>query len=285
MNRIRKIFFISQISYKEWLMDYRQIISFIVMILISHTVTEPLVEMSKSSGEAINILEPFIATLNSPILITITIFLFLLLISDFPLMEGNNGYVLIRTDKLSWLVGKLIFSIFAIITFLLLLFIIITVPAIINGYLANGWSYITKDFMEKYQDLAAQKDYFAVVTEHVFNHFKPYKALLHCILLISCLFFTSVLIMMIFNFLNKKIFGIILNSVLTILGLATIFSYKSYKFLFPPANSLISSHNTELHNLFPISFSYIYYGLIIIILLATNIVLCKKSAIQKDGER
>ena len=129
MQAIKQIFQVAKWSFIDWLMDIRQIFVLAVLICISNYTVMPLVNMSKDKDVPINILEPFLANINSVYIILIILFCWLVLISDYPKMEGNNGYILIRINRITWLIGKILAFVFGAIVYLAELVIVFTARA------------------------------------------------------------------------------------------------------------------------------------------------------------
>ena len=87
MQAIKQIFQVAKWSFIDWLMDIRQIFVLAVLICISNYTVMPLVNMSKDKDVPINILEPFLANINSVYIILIIFFCWLVLISDYPKLD------------------------------------------------------------------------------------------------------------------------------------------------------------------------------------------------------
>lgn len=284
-NKIRQINIIAGQTYLEWIRDSRQIVVLVIMFFLSNYTVNPIISLSKAAEVPINLFEPFLANINSNYIITIILFCFLVLISDFPRMEGNNGYFLIRTDRKIWLWGKLLFAFLACITYVSALFLILTVKASQVSFFADGWSYIMKDFYTLYQEIAREHGIICIVQDSIYNNYTPFQAFWFTILLLIGMLFSLCLIMMIFNLCNKKIGGIITNIIIIVYGFMLAYSHSKYSCVLPVGNIMLQVQNTATHTIVPISVPFIYFAVMVICLLILNVILVKRVTIQKDGER
>lgn len=283
-NKFKQAFIIGTQTYREWIFNSRNIIIFIFMIFLSNYTVTPLINMSKQLEVPINIFEPFLANINSQYVILMILASFLVLISDFPRMEGNNGYFLIRTSRYVWLAGKLTFAFCAVITYVSALFIVLSIRTADISFYSDGWSYLMRDY-DKYIELGMSNAVACIVEDRLFNNYSAIESFWYTLILLVAMLTVLCLIMMISNLLNKKIIGIVTNLTLIVLGFVLAFSGSRIACLLPVGNIMLSVQNTATHHIIPVWYSFVYFGVLLVVLTAVCIVLVKRVTVQKDGER
>lgn len=96
------------VEFIKWIVDARIVIVLCLCVFIYSFVTEPIKANAVMMGEPMNALEPFIATLNSGMVLLILPLGFLTLISDFPKIDGSTIFYIFRIGKKSWFCGQII---------------------------------------------------------------------------------------------------------------------------------------------------------------------------------
>lgn len=285
MRIIKQIFQVAKWSFFDWLMDIRQIFVLTVLICISNYTVIPLVHMSEDKGVPINILEPFLANINSIYIILIILFCWLVLISDYPKMEGNNGYILIRINRIIWLLGKVFAFMLGALVYITELVIVFTIRILGSGFLANGWSYLMRDYMEKYLLEGNSYKIVCVVGESIFNHYMPYTAFIKTLVLLFGFLCMLGLVMTAASLGKSKLAGLLCNLVLIVGGFLLVQTGNPSCCWLPVANVMLSQQATQLICLIPKNFSYIYFGMVCAMLFACCLILVHWGQVQKDGER
>ena len=87
--KFRAIWNVAISEFIKWITNPRIIIAGVLIVFIRSFAVLPMLEQADKYGEPLNILEPFIAVGNSGMLALFLPLVFLLLISDFPIMGGN----------------------------------------------------------------------------------------------------------------------------------------------------------------------------------------------------
>lgn len=285
MNKLKQVFIIGTQTYREWFLNFRNIIILLVLFFLGNYTVAPLVNLSKQVDVPMNVFEPFIANMNSQFVVLMVLAAFLVLISDFPRMEGNNGYFLIRTSRVVWLAGKLLFALLAVLTYIAALVAALTVRVLEVAFYSEGWSYIMRDYFTKYVDLGFNNDTVCIVTDSLFNNFTAFEGFWYTIILLAAMLFMLCLIMMIANLINKKMIGIVTNLGLIVLGFVLAFSGSRIACILPVGNIMLSVQNTATHHIIPVWYPFVYFGSLIVLLTIVSIILVKKVTVQKDGER
>ena len=95
----------------------------VLLIFINNFAVSPLTNNAELMGEPLNILEPFIAVANSEILILIIPIVFLTLIADYPKVDTNTVFYIVRIGRANWFVGQILKLVFMIISYLAVIFL------------------------------------------------------------------------------------------------------------------------------------------------------------------
>ncbi|MEG0963508.1 MAG: hypothetical protein RSF88_11710 [Lachnospiraceae bacterium] len=285
MQKFKQVVQVVKLSFIEWILDIRQLFVLAVILCTSNYTVTSLVRMSRDKEVPLNIVEPFLASVNSIYVILILLFCWLILISDYPKMEGNNGYILIRISRKIWLFGKLAAIMLGAAFYILELIVVFFIRTASVSFFANGWSYLMKDYAEKYMEESTKYAIVCVVQENIWNHYLPYEAMGKTILLLFGLLCICGFIMMASSLSKSKITGLILNLILIVGGFAMVQTKSTMSCLLPVGNVMLSAQATHLIWLVPKWFSGVYFTVIGVGLLILNLILIKYGQVQKDGEQ
>lgn len=105
---LKQSFFCARAEFIKWICDARMMILGVLLIFIYSFAIEPLKSNAELMGEPLNILEPFIAIANSGAILLIIPLIFLTLIADFPKIDTNTVFYIMRVGRLNWLFGQLL---------------------------------------------------------------------------------------------------------------------------------------------------------------------------------
>lgn len=115
---IKQAFSVARTEYLRWITDPRVIIIGVLLLFIETLAIEPLSERAAKFGGELVCLEPFVAVGNSGVLLLLMPCVFLVLISDYPILNGSTLFFVHRTGRINWYTGQVIFLVMAICTFL-----------------------------------------------------------------------------------------------------------------------------------------------------------------------
>ena len=277
VRRRHDIWAVAKTEYVKWVTDPRMIVVLVLLIFVYQTAVEPLIGMAEEMGVRLNLLEPFIAVANSPLLILVIPLVFLTLISDFPRTDGNTVFFVHRIGRTNWLWGQMLFILLAMLSYLAVIFLGTTLPVLGCGEWSGEWSLAVRQyhvqFPEKANSFAVQ-----LITGLLYNQVDPVPTLfqtylmqvLYLLLLSECL--------LLFWAVKKKGIGIFIVVMIVGIGTALGMLEGDTMWLFPMAHTNIWLHYTELLRelLCPFWASYLYFILPILVLTAANICLVKR---------
>lgn len=243
-------------------MNPRILIVGILFIFMRTLAVEPLLERVAKMGIPLTVFEPFEAIGNSGMLVLLMPCVFLILISDYPVISGFSLLCVQRTGKLNWFVGQLLFVISAIFTYMgvLLAGSILTS----GGKFRTQWSETVRFFAARFPE---ESNSFTseLLPSNLYNQIPLMTSVLQTFFLMSAYLFLLVLILYLFKMLNIRSAGLFSVFIVIGLGVTTCSLKTSTMWAFPMANTIVWLHYTEIlrEPIKPIAYSYIYFIAII----------------------
>lgn len=282
---LKKIWSVAFTEWIKWICNPRMIIVPMLILYIYTFAIEPLMARSVKMESPLNLLEPLIAIGNSGQLALIMPIVFMNLMGDFPKIDGCTMFMISRTGRKNWFYGQLLFAVMSIVTYLGSIYIVTTAFIMNKTFFANGWSMVVKKF-----DVLFPEEAFGFASElvpgNLYNHMTPFSAAVQTYALMFMYLLVIVLIMLLFNLKNRKVIGFAVAVGIIVAG--TLFcSVKSdAMWIFPMANAITWLHFTDIYKdeIFPVYYSYIYFGVITAILLVLNVFAVRKANITEGME-
>ena len=232
------------IEFNKWICDARMVIVAVLLIFIDNFAVQPLVNNADLMGEPLNVLEPFIAVANSEIVILIIPIVFLTLIADYPKVDTNTAFYIIRIGRGNWLVGQVLKLIFMIITYLAVIFLGTVLPMISKGFWYNGWSNVATSFVKRFPD---RRGDFGVelLPENLYNQLSVYEAAVKSYLLVAAYLMIIGLILLVFSLFKQKTTGFVVCGGMISLGMTFSAIRTNLMWTMPMANSITWLHYTK----------------------------------------
>lgn len=274
-------------DFIKWAFNSRMIILAVLAVFIYVCAAQPLTENSALMGKPPNVIEPYIAALNSGVLLLIIPLGFLAISSDFPKIDGSAMFGLVRTGRLNWFFGQLINLVMMSAAYLAFIFAASALPAAYCGYFGADWSEVTLyfglEFPEQSQNFGA-----LLLPKNLFNHLSLGNAALQSTLFVFLYLILLGMIMMCFTVFGKKTAGVIVCGGLIAVGSALCSIRSSLMWVLPMANSVVWLHYTEFRRepFYPIWCSGVYFGALIVPLTLMSLIRLKKfdcSASDTEG--
>ena len=264
----RTIWATAKTQYLSWLFNPRMLTIIVMLIFMKTLAVEPLIERSLKMGSPLHTLEPFIAIGNSSLLILFLPAVFLVLMSDFPVINGNTLFFIKRTGKTNWFLGQTLFAIMSIVAFISIVAVGSLLPVIGRTSWGANWSEVVRTYDYNYPEeigsFASQ-----LLPSNLYNQIPIFKAALHTYILLSLYLVVIVLILFLFKVLNFKKAGLFASIAIIAVGMATASVNSSLMWALPMANSLIWLHYTVIFSdpIVSLEFSYAYFLSCILVLL------------------
>lgn len=276
---LNKIIAIVRNEYSGLIRNPRLVLIIITIIFMTDSIAKPMKELSLELGYTINIVEPILFLMSKGLNIVLIPIVFIAIFSDFPSAENSGCFSLIRNGRTSWFIGETIFAFSSSVLYVLLLFVSIALYVSDNGFFSNKWSDYTLRTYIDYPDVFLYGVYF--LDTSVYTQGKPLYILLQTSTLLMMYIFILIMIMMLFRIIGKKTFGIVTAIGLTFVGLPSYAATSKVRWIFPVTHIAYNWHFNEFfaEPNCTITTSYIYLGLISVILVFINACLIKHSQI------
>lgn len=273
--RLRSILSIARSEYVRWITNPRIIIVGILFIFMRTLAVEPLLEHAEKMDVPLTVFEPFEAIGNSGMLVMLIPCVFLILISDYPIISGNTLFFVQRTGKLNWFLGQLLFVIAVIFSYMGMIFLVSIL--ISGGKFRTDWSETVRLYSARFPD---ESDSFAseLLPSNLYNQIPLMTSVMQTFFLMSAYLFVLVLILYLFKLLNIKSTGLFAVFMIIGLGVSTCSIKTSAMWYFPMANTIVWLHYTEIlrEPITPIWRSYLYFAVLIAAILICNLATLKK---------
>ncbi|MBQ4069179.1 MAG: hypothetical protein IJC76_08000 [Lachnospiraceae bacterium] len=278
---LRKILSVAKTEYIKWVTNPRMILFVAMIIFVYDYIIKVLIENSDKMSKYINVIEPFIAIGNSPFLLFVIPIIFLALISDFPKSDGNSMFYMIRTGKVNWMLGQLLFAIYAGVSYIVAIFAVSCLCIMKKAYIYNAWSDVTTKYFIEFPD---EKNILSeLINARLYNNLLPNQALLHTSVLVIFMIIIIALVQLLAFSYSKKILGLLLNITVLCVGIGSTIFEGVVKWVFPVSNAITWMHYDDIFKkpVVPIVNSYMYFGIILLVLIIWNIFAIKRYDFSK----
>ena len=274
---IKQAFSCARTEYIKWICDARMIILGVLLIFIYNFAIEPLLKNAEEMGEPLNILEPFIAIANSGMILLIIPLVFLTLIADFPKIDTNTVFYIIRVGRVNWLLGQIIKLVMMALSYLAFIFAGAMIPMIGQGFWYNGWSNVATQYIVRFPDKAGNFGV-SLLPENLYNQLSVFEAAVKSYLLVFAYLMIIGLLLLFFSLIKKKTAGFVICGAIISLGTAFCTIKTVLMWSMPMANSIIWLHFTKYFRqpVVTITFSVLYLVIFNLALVVLCVIAIKK---------
>lgn len=274
MNRlsVKTAFSCAKTEFCKWLISPRMIILAMLFVFVYLFAVKPLAENADIMGKPLNVLEPYIAALNSGSLLLIIPLGFFAISSDFPRTDASMMFEIVRTGKLNWFVGQLINLAMMCISYLAFIFASGVLPVIAGAQWGGQWSGVVLDFAVEHPEYS-QNFGALLLPKNLFNHFTLTEAAVQSSLLVLAYLFLLGMILLFFMIIGKKAAGSAVCAGIAAAGAALCSIRSELMWALPMSNSIVWLHFTEFQRtpVYPIGWSWAYFGAGIGVLIAGSL--------------
>lgn len=162
-------------AFVQWVANPRMIVAASMIVFVWNFVVSPLTAISREMQSPLNVVEPYIAVLNSRTLCLVMPSVYVFLISDCPRLDKSSLFTLYRVTRAEWVTGQLLFFVLTAFSFSVLIFLSAILPNCLHAFAANGWSTVVTKYAvyypEKSASFAAQ-----LVRGELYHQITPYRA-------------------------------------------------------------------------------------------------------------
>lgn len=273
-------------EYIKWITNPRIVSVGILVTFIHSFAIQPMLQQSEKYGKPLNVFEPFLAVCNSGMMMLFIPIVFILLMSDFPIMSGNTLFTVYRSGKYNWFLGQIMFVFMSIFSFLIT--ILISCMIMSKGVFDNKWSE-SISLYDSFYPKEAGGFVSKLLPPNLYNQIPIMNALFNTtLLLIMCLFMYA-LILSLMKMLYLRTSGLFIVIAMCALGAVTCALQIKAQWFLPTSNTMIWLHYQELlrEKSFPLIDSYLYFIIGNIVFIILNILVLRKlefKNIEQEGD-
>ena len=219
LGSVNQIWQISWYNFRSWKGNPRIVLTFSLAFILCFLLTDKAVRFSYEYSTIMQIAEPFVWTFGDSNSILIASLLLILLFSDMPFLGVGVPYYLMRTNRIKWMAGQVLYICLA--TFLYMSFVLVSSIVICakNAFPGNMWS--ETGAILGYSP--AGKAVALPSTVKTMEMSTPYECMMTIFLLMLLYTLLCVFIMFVLNIRKGKFWGI-----------GGVFTFSIYGFLLNP---------------------------------------------------
>ena len=231
----------------------------VLLIFIYNFAITPLLQNAEKMNEPLNMLEPFIAVANSGAVLMIIPLVFMTLIADFPKIDNNTVFYIMRIGRKNWLTGQIIKLVMMAASYLAVIFVGSVVPMLTKGFWYNGWSNVVTNFKNVFPEQSMNFGT-QLVPENLYNQLTVFEAAVKSYLLVFAYLMIIGLILLALSLIKHKTLGFVACGAVIALGTAFCSIKTVLMWTMPMANSIIWLHFTKYFRVpeVSITFSVVY---------------------------
>lgn len=280
---MRNMVLLAAQEYKQTFCSSRLIFLFGSLIVAYESAFGSLLDLNTATGLSMHPFEPYLVLSARPISALMIPLMFVLLLSDIPSVTSQGSFTVIRTSRVRWFWGQMMAVIAMGFTYLmiLLLFSIIVSWQTFDEDVAlfSNWSPLMLDINKLYPDIYNQYGGYLLSAETTMQGY-PYAVLFHSLMLTLLSIIIQGEMLIVFDLLGHKIVGLISLIALNGLGCSFVAIRHQTMWLLPMAHTIFGLHflGASSKPIMPLSHSYLYFAVWLIILTCIGLTLAKQTA-------
>ncbi len=139
MFDIKQVFTVATYNFRRWL-SARVIITFLLAFVLCFMLSDKAVSLTYQYSTTMQLAEGFVWSFGDPNSILLVSLLLMLLFADMPFINAGTPYYLIRTRRVVWLWGQIVYVALATLIFLLFILAATAIVCAPQSFLGNMWS-------------------------------------------------------------------------------------------------------------------------------------------------
>lgn len=140
MYKIRQIIYIARGNFRKWHKNPRIILCFLLAFIFCFLLSDKVMQFAQSRGTYLQGVESFLWTFGDAQSVLAISILLLLLFSDMPNLSNEVPYFMVRTNRVVWMLGQILYLISAVFFFMLFILAATVFLSAERAYPANMWS-------------------------------------------------------------------------------------------------------------------------------------------------
>jgi hypothetical protein len=280
---LRKIWGVARVEYMGFLTSKRVLFMLFSLIFFGESVVGKMGKLAAEKGFVLGRLEPFILLFSYKLHVMIVPIVFIVMMSNFPSNEKSGYFIMSRISRTSWLFGEVLYAGMTALTYILFLFLGSALWVWKSSSFFTTWSpYMSQLYMD-YPEVYALNNQLFIKTETLAQG-TPMKVMFHSVSLMLLYLVCVALLLMMFKLLGLKKLGIFVTISFAIIGVS-LGDNDFIKWFFPIMQSIYETHFNSFYSKVkePLSYSYIYFGILIVGLFVINQRLVKRHMIAEEG--
>ena len=257
------MFKICRHQFTQSLLSPRFYIALLIGITIQSLNILPLLEFSETINEPINLLDGFLLFNTDIFSLAASSLGIIILVSDIPFTSQNETYILLRTTRVEWVAGKIIYLLCACTVYYLVAFLAGVIIIGGNSFLANFWSQplylLATDSSGTLQSQVGLS-----FPGYIMTAYQPFSAFILCFMYSIAYAFALSLVTFYLNLKLPSATGYFLSVMFHVVNyfMTSIFPTKAFWKYSLLANSSLGYHRYEIyeksHNLLTINQSWLF---------------------------
>lgn len=282
---LRKIWITAKSEYTDFIFSKKSILLLFSLIFLMEDVVGKMKDLAAETGVVIGKLEPFLLIFAYPAHAMIIPLMFVVVLSDFPSNKTSGVFKMVRTGRIPWLLGEILYALMMGLTYILSLLVCSILWMGKTGTFMSTWS----DYMTVFDQMFPEQYMYNTnlfIGAGTVTQGSPIRVITQSVLLMMCCLLLIALLLAMCKLLGKKIYGLFLTIVLIGIGAVGCTYFGDAKWIFPMAHTIFGQHFLEFFAKpeCPLYASYIYFLALCAVILVIDIVLVKKIRIGDDKE-
>jgi len=281
---VKKIFCIAMYSIRQWITNPRIICLFVLMSVFVWNDLEVIGDLTDRTGIRTNpLIFPFFS--NNPVKQLILLAGIIFLFSDAPFINKNQPYIIIRSKRISWVLGQILYIVMAsAIYFLFLMLVSILVLFPYATFATNGWGKIIHTLAQT--NVGSQIKLQFGITKEITTFYSPFQAFGLSFLLnwgVAC--FLG-LVLFVINLKFNRMLGLVAGGVILFFDLLVTNMLPPTFYHFSPVSlSRLSVLDPMGVSMFPkMAYPFVFFSVSIVVLSALLVLSIKKIPIEITSE-
>lgn len=281
---VKKIFSIAMYSLRQWTSNPRIISLFVLMSIFIWNNFRLIGQIIEITGIKTNpLIFPFFS--NSPLKQLILLAGILFLFSDAPFINKNQTYIIIRSKRITWVLGQILYIVLASAIYFLFLMLVSLLVLLPNATFAtNGWGKIVNTLAQT--DLKTQINLQFGISSEITAFYSPFQAFCLSFLLnwgVAC--FLGLALFLINLKFNQRI-GLVTGGIILFFDLLVTNTLPPvFYHLSPVSLSRLSVLDPMGVSMFPnATYPFVFFSVSIVVLSALLVLSIKKMPIEITSE-
>lgn len=140
MYRLKQVLIIAMENFRRWKRNPQIIMAFCLGFIICFLLSDKVISFAKDSDTVLQVLEPFIWTFGDAKSVLIVSLCLLLLFGNMPNLNNEVPFMLVRTNRICWMLGQIVYLIIATLIYMIFILLSTVFLASSHSFVENMWS-------------------------------------------------------------------------------------------------------------------------------------------------